>query len=198
LYLPPGVAHEGTAVGSDCITCSVGFRAPAYRDLADPWLDALAERAHALPSLRAQLADPAVRATRHPAQLPAAMIDRAQKRLAALRPTRAHAVAALLALLSEPKPVVSFKPPARPATPARFARRIAQHGLHLALPTRLLYADGRIGINGETAALPATERAAIARLADQRHLTAAQCARLSDALIHRLHGWYVDGWLHPG
>ncbi|MGE5338274.1 MAG: cupin domain-containing protein, partial [Gemmatimonadota bacterium] len=27
LYLPPGVAHEGVAIG-ECITCSVGFRAP--------------------------------------------------------------------------------------------------------------------------------------------------------------------------
>ena len=32
LYLPPGVAHEGTAVGGACLTCSIGFRAPAWRE----------------------------------------------------------------------------------------------------------------------------------------------------------------------
>jgi 50S ribosomal protein L16 3-hydroxylase len=198
LYLPPGVAHEGTAVGSDCITCSIGFRAPTYRELVDLWLDAIAESAHALPTLRAQLADPALRATQRPAQLPNAMIDHAQRRLARVRPTRSHAIAALLSLLSEPKPVVAFAAPPRPANPAQFARRIARSGLRLDLATRLLYAADRLGINGEVAALPAAERAAITRLADQRGLSAAQCARLSDAVVQRLHGWYVDGWLHPG
>ncbi|ARB45605.1 cupin domain-containing protein [Alloalcanivorax xenomutans] len=33
LYLPPGVAHHGVASDSDCVTWSVGFRAPDYRDL---------------------------------------------------------------------------------------------------------------------------------------------------------------------
>lgn len=34
LYLPPGVAHHGVALDSDCVTWSVGFRAPDFRDLA--------------------------------------------------------------------------------------------------------------------------------------------------------------------
>ena len=42
LYLPPGVAHWGTALDNDCVTCSVGFRAPAWRDLAHAWCDHLA------------------------------------------------------------------------------------------------------------------------------------------------------------
>lgn len=33
LYLPPGVAHHGVALDSDCITWSVGFRAPDYQTL---------------------------------------------------------------------------------------------------------------------------------------------------------------------
>ena len=33
LYLPPGVAHEGVALDGDCVTWSVGLRAPARRDL---------------------------------------------------------------------------------------------------------------------------------------------------------------------
>jgi len=198
LYLPPGVAHEGTAVGPDCITCSVGFRAPPYRDLVDPWLDALAETAHALPALRAPLADPATRATPQPAKLPAAMIDAAQRRLAALRPRRSHAIAALLAALSEPKPVVVFSAPARPLSAAALRRVIGSRGLRLDLGTRLLYAEGHLGINGEVHLLPSAERGAIARLANGRELAAQSCRRLSDETIARLHGWYVDGWLHPG
>jgi 50S ribosomal protein L16 3-hydroxylase len=198
LYLPPGVAHEGTAVGAECITCSIGFRAPSYRDLADPWLDALAEHAHDLPALRTQLGDPANRPTLHPARLPKAMIDTAHRRLKALKPARGHAVTALLALLSEPKPVVSFGAPARPLSIAQFRRSVMAKGLQLDLRTRLMYAAGRAGINGECLALEVAERAPIARLADRRELLPADCCRLSEAVVERLHGWYVDGWLHPG
>jgi 50S ribosomal protein L16 3-hydroxylase len=164
----------------------------------DPWLDALAEDAYALPALREQLADPATRATRHPARLPATMIENAHRRLGALRPTRAHAVAALLAVLSEPKPVVRFSPPVRRATLAAFARAACTRGLQLDSRTRLLYAAGRIGINGEVLALPAEQRVAIAGLADGRALRPAQCVRLSETLLHRLYEWYVAGWLHAG
>ena len=34
LYLPPHWAHEGTAVGGDCMTCSIGMRAPQRGSLA--------------------------------------------------------------------------------------------------------------------------------------------------------------------
>ncbi len=39
LYIPPGVAHDGVAVGSDCMTYSIGFRAPSRADLIEGWTD---------------------------------------------------------------------------------------------------------------------------------------------------------------
>lgn len=33
LYVPPRVGHNGIALGEDCMTCSVGFRAPSHRDI---------------------------------------------------------------------------------------------------------------------------------------------------------------------
>ena len=39
LYLPPGVAHWGIARG-ECITWSVGFRAPSSRELLPEWAEA--------------------------------------------------------------------------------------------------------------------------------------------------------------
>jgi 50S ribosomal protein L16 3-hydroxylase len=38
LYLPPGVAHHGVAL-EDCITLSVGFRAPSHSELISGFLD---------------------------------------------------------------------------------------------------------------------------------------------------------------
>lgn len=47
LYVPPGIAHEGVAVGDDCMTYSIGFRAPSRADLVLGWsehlLDEMAE-----------------------------------------------------------------------------------------------------------------------------------------------------------
>jgi 50S ribosomal protein L16 3-hydroxylase len=43
LYLPPGVPHWGIAEG-DCLTWSVGFRAPAWREITAGWLAHVAER----------------------------------------------------------------------------------------------------------------------------------------------------------
>ena len=41
LYLPPNIAHYGIAVG-ECITCSVGFRAPSYRDMLGEYAESIA------------------------------------------------------------------------------------------------------------------------------------------------------------
>lgn len=47
LYVPPGIAHEGTALDDDCMTYSIGFRAPSRADMVDGFsehvLDALAD-----------------------------------------------------------------------------------------------------------------------------------------------------------
>jgi 50S ribosomal protein L16 3-hydroxylase len=43
LYCPPRVAHDGVALGDDCMTYSVGFRAPAREELIAHWTDAVIE-----------------------------------------------------------------------------------------------------------------------------------------------------------
>jgi 50S ribosomal protein L16 3-hydroxylase len=49
LYLPPNVAHWGVAEG-ECMTCSVGFRAPSLREMAAAWFEQTIE--HHLPLTR--------------------------------------------------------------------------------------------------------------------------------------------------
>ncbi|MCE7796673.1 cupin domain-containing protein [Sphingobium sufflavum] len=41
LYVPPRFAHDGVAVGDDCMTYSIGFRAPARTELMAHWCDHL-------------------------------------------------------------------------------------------------------------------------------------------------------------
>ncbi len=42
LYVPPRFAHDGVALGEDCMTYSVGFRAPSRGELLGAWADAAA------------------------------------------------------------------------------------------------------------------------------------------------------------
>ncbi|MFK7793835.1 MAG: cupin domain-containing protein [Gammaproteobacteria bacterium] len=44
LYLPPSVGHNGIAQGDGCITCSVGFRAPAHSEILREYTDYLGDR----------------------------------------------------------------------------------------------------------------------------------------------------------
>jgi 50S ribosomal protein L16 3-hydroxylase len=41
LYVPPRFAHNGVAVGEDCMTYSIGFRAPSRAELIGGWCDDL-------------------------------------------------------------------------------------------------------------------------------------------------------------
>jgi 50S ribosomal protein L16 3-hydroxylase len=39
LYLPPGIPHLGMAMDDDCMTWSIGFRAPSWRDIVGAFLE---------------------------------------------------------------------------------------------------------------------------------------------------------------
>lgn len=39
LYLPPGIGHNGVALGDGCITCSIGFRAPSHNEILREYTD---------------------------------------------------------------------------------------------------------------------------------------------------------------
>ena len=74
LYLPPHIAHDGVAEG-ECMTASIGFRAPSASELSGQFLYHLAERlddAQALAQKTAPCAyrDPTQPAVSHPAELP--------------------------------------------------------------------------------------------------------------------------------
>jgi 50S ribosomal protein L16 3-hydroxylase len=65
LYVPPRVAHNGVAVGADCMTYSIGFRAPARSELIAHYAD------HLLAELTDddRYADPGLRAQGNPGEI---------------------------------------------------------------------------------------------------------------------------------
>lgn len=43
LYVPPCFAHDGVAVGDNCMTYSIGFRAPSVAELVEGWCEHVAD-----------------------------------------------------------------------------------------------------------------------------------------------------------
>jgi 50S ribosomal protein L16 3-hydroxylase len=193
LYLPPGIAHDGVAEGP-CLTYSIGFRAPTYDELLDPWLADFARHS----SLTGRYADPGQRATAHPGELPRGMVRRVHAALVRVRPTRADTERFLLEHLTEPKMQVVFRA-ARPAlTLAAFRRAARRRGVALDRRSRMLIGRNGVGLNGELFAIPASLRTHLRRLADERALPAAALAAAPASLMALLHDWQRAAWLRLG
>jgi 50S ribosomal protein L16 3-hydroxylase len=191
LYLPPGVAHEGTAIDA-CSTYSIGFRAPAAQELATAFLDWLRDRIE----LGGRYADRGLAPTQEPARIGAAMRRQATRMLDRLRWSAGEAAAFLGCYLTEPKPGVRFEPPRRPLPAAQFRRAVLHRGVRLDTRTQLLYDDRNLYINGETMTWPAHSAGALKRLANERALPPAHLRR--PAMLSLLHRWYRDGFLRIG
>ncbi len=72
LYVPPCFAHDGVAVGDDCMTYSIGFRAPSRAELVEHWSEHLVD---VLPD-EDRYADPDLVRQDHPGEIAASAIDR--------------------------------------------------------------------------------------------------------------------------
>ena len=122
LYLPPGVPHEGTAVG-ECMTFSVGMRAPAQAELM---LDFAASAAASLGE-EARYADPDLLPARAAGEIDA----RAMRRLRAAMPLFSNVDHnALLrwfgAFITRYRAAHEAAPPPRRSTAAAIAHRLPQ------------------------------------------------------------------------
>ncbi len=74
LYVPPGVAHDGIAVGDDCMTYSIGFRAPLRSELIAHWAEGVLDRLTADDRLTDTLDHPQL----NPGEIAADAVDRAR------------------------------------------------------------------------------------------------------------------------
>jgi len=182
LYLPPGWGHDGIALDS-CFTYSVGFRAPRAAELAAAFLDHLHERG--LPD--AEYRDPGLRPAGRPALIGPELAAFAEAQLARIRWTRGDVDEFLGRYLSTPKPNVVF-------TPSRnFSGKIQNRKVVLHPKTQMLYRGSRFFINGEVLHPRPAQRAALARLADDRR---APGRALASAGLERLIlAWQRAGFL---
>jgi len=75
LYVPPRVGHSGIAVGEDCMTCSVGFRAPSHRDILLDFPEYVGEQLNE----EIRYADPDLVPQTNPGQITSEAVKKVQK-----------------------------------------------------------------------------------------------------------------------
>ena len=188
LYLPPRWAHDGAAVGADCMTCSVGLRAPARDELARALLQRTLDETEAPPA-DPLYRDPLQPATDAPGRIPPGLADFAAGAVARLAGDRGLIDCALGEWLTEPKPRVVFAAAgARQALPAGCALRLDRR-------SRMLYDERHVFINGESYLASGRDARALRELADRRSLSAAQLRGLGSDARALMALWVQAGWV---
>ena len=184
LYLPPGWAHDGVAEGGECMTYSIGFRAPRSGDLGVDLIERLLDRAAG--GETSLYSDPKQRATRTPARIPSPLLQfaaAAARRVVARERDLTRVLGEALTLR---KSNVRFD--ARP-------RRWRTAAVALDRQSAMLYEDSYLFINGESRRVAGKDRALLHRLADRRRLDARAVAAASSAAKALLREWLRAGWL---
>ena len=218
LYLPPAYAHDGVAEVAtrpdgkiaDCMTYSVGFKAPAAGELAAQLLHRLAEfsedsledscesgedQADKGKRQAARLyRDRQQPATITPAALPSGLLDFARQAvLDALKDPLALACA-LGESMTEPKSSAYFESPAGAFTLK--SSTAMPKALRLDVRSRMMYDSDHVFMNGESYRAKGADATLMRRLADRRALSVQELRRASAGAIALLGDWHSAGWLH--
>ena len=196
LYLPPRYAHDGVAVG-ECMTYSVGFRAPKSDELARDLLQRLGDEVQELIGSKLY-SDPTQVAVSESAHIPVALQHFAMQALAKTieRPTVFTRL--LGESLSEPKDHVWFQSTSTGKT--NHIGKIRKHpyplGIRLDTQTKMLYDDLFVFINGESWRATGKDKTLIRLLANQRNLSKADLTNASQDALDLIENWIDAGWVH--
>ena len=192
LYLPPNVAHWGVAEDDDCMTYSIGFRAPAARELAVEFLDAC--RQESLPDELYQ--DPELEPVSDAAAIDQAMVNRVSAMLQRLAWQPKELGLFLARYFTEPKTYVFFTPN-RKLSLTKFTDQVQEAGIELDLQTQILHWQGQYFINGELVEVRGENEHLLNALANQRRLNASIFqSESAKELVPWLRDMYLLGYLH--
>ncbi|OYT99482.1 MAG: cupin [Burkholderiales bacterium PBB1] len=185
LYLPPGWAHEGMADG-ECLTASIGFRAPTRDEVGRQVLQRMLDGADDDEGQGARYRDVAQAATDQPARIPVRLAEFAAEAVRRVADDPSSLDCALGEWLSEPKPQTWFEP-----------AQALSGGCAVALDrrSRMLYDDRHVFINGESFVASGRDARLMRRLADGRTLDENDVAALSPQAQELLQSWVFQGWL---
>ena len=190
LYLPPQVAHWGIAIG-DCMTYSIGFRAPSAQELGGEFLNYLQEHR----TLSGMYVDPNLALQTHPAEIGDGMVKQVSSILNGLKWNDADVASFLGQYLSEPKSHIVFNAPKKMSLKA-FEKRMQNHGIKLNLKSQLLQVNNIFYLNGQVLDLDVYSFELMTRLADVRQLSAEdffQAGQVSKFFVTKMHDLFLVG-----
>ena len=188
LYLPPLYAHDGDALG-ECMTYSMGFRAPRTGELARELLACLAEEAVQVVGELVYL-DPQQPAVTQAGAIPEALQVFARAAVAKALKDPQLLDCLLGEYLTEPKPQVWFESQAE--------RELSwPQAVVLDRRTRMMHDAHHVFINGESFKAGGRDAQLLRQLSNDRRLDARAVSQLSAPALELLSDWCDDGWMHP-
>jgi 50S ribosomal protein L16 3-hydroxylase len=190
LYLPPHYAHEGVALG-ECMTYSIGFRAPSWQELGQ----ALLQYKEDTLELTGRYSDRGLKPTNKPSQINDDLFEKISTELQRITFSKDDLHIFLGEYLSSPKSSVIFEPLARSVPSKKFLGMLQKTGIKLHRKTRMLYRGKYLFVNGESFLVSGKDLACLKSLADQRFLRPESILNASQDLIDSLNHWYNIGWL---
>ena len=196
LYLPPQIAHWGVSMGDDCMTYSIGFRAPKTQELMHEFFSYLQDNIEADDLRVASLyRDPDLSLQTHPAEISKDMIKQVSAMLQTMTWDNNHIADFLGKYLTEPKPDVVFEAP-RKISLATFCKQLSTKSLSLDLKSQMLFSQNQFYLNGEPLTVAAELSACMRELADKRCVnTTALQANIHAALAEAIFESYLAGYV---
>ena len=193
LYLPPQIAHWGTAETDDCMTYSIGFRAPKTQELAHEFLSYLQDDLDM--DLAGLYQDPDLTLQSHPAEISDVMISKVSEALQKMTWDESHIADFLGKYLTEPKVDVVFGPNKK-ISQAEFTKQLATKTLLLSLKSQLLFTHNNFYLNGEKLVVPVEINEVIKQLAEKKYLNiTALKANINAACSDALYEAYLAGYV---
>ncbi|NOT18455.1 MAG: cupin domain-containing protein [Sulfuriferula sp.] len=189
LYLPPQYAHNGIAE-DECMTYSIGFRAPTTQEIATQFLVYMQDKLH----IPGRYADADLVVQSNPAEMSEAMLAQWASMVAQVQWGQADIIDFAGRYLTEPKPHIFFQPPDEPLSMRIFVTEVKKQGVRLSPSSRMLFYQRQCYLNGDLVVSNADLDALIV-LANQRELALPSW---SNDLLEWLFECYLDGYVLVG
>lgn len=202
LYLPPHLAHWGIAVSDgkvDCMTYSIGFRAPKSQELATEFLGYMQDKLNQEQlTITGMYEDADLCLQEHAAEISAGMVTKVAEILKKIQWSNNDVADFLGSYLSEPKPDVVFDANKKISL-SNFNKSLAKSGITLDLKSQMLFTGNTFYLNGEAVTFAGESAKMLTKLANLRVLSADDLNHsqtVDESLLKQLHEWHLAGFLH--
>jgi 50S ribosomal protein L16 3-hydroxylase len=168
LYLPPNIGHWGISQSDDCVTYSIGFRAPGTFEIQSKFLDFIQD--HLITNENEIYKDPNLTPQKNPAEISSNMTKAMRNIVDRLRWDKSSINHFIGQLLSEPIENSIFET-RKPLSLKAFEKSIVHKTLRLNSKTRMLFIKNNFYINGEFIKIDKKYTSFLKQLANDREIS---------------------------